>query len=336
MRRLMALLLIIGTVIAGGCSGSDETPNAAKPTTAAASAPSCPHEPEATDEAVVALSERECGRLELDSPDWLATASGALWVKLDGGDVVRVDPDTGTVAAQVPPPGARTGPCQGFGAIDEAVYACPYPGLIERIDPNTNQIVEEIEIRVLGDQGHLPTAGGRIWVITGTAEAIRGIDPGDNEVGPPIELGAFCTQLAASGPLVWAVCPSDGLLLRVDTTSGEVTGRLRLPGAMHVAAGDSVWVAFDKGIAQVDPDTLKVEFRYDLSIGLGGSIYVDTDRVLLRADGGPFLTVIDPGAHKVVQTIEAPDLPSGGNVIRVGDSIWATAYDDGTVVRLQL
>ncbi len=37
----------------------------------------------------------------------------------------------------------------------------------------------------------------------------------------------------------------------------------------------------------------------------------------------------------ISETIEAPKLPSGGDVIEVGDSVWATAYNDGALVELQ-
>ena len=48
----------------------------------------------------------------------------------------------------------------------------------------------------------------------------------------------------------------------------------------------------------------------------------------------PFLTQIDPKAHRVVRVIEAPDLPSGGDVVSDGASVWTSAFDDGTVVGL--
>jgi len=55
--------------------------------------------------------------------------------------------------------------------------------------------------------------------------------------------------------------------------------------------------------------------------------------VWVRA-GNPFLTQIDPEAHRVVRVIEAPDLPSGGDVVSDGTRVWTSAYDDGTVVGL--
>jgi DNA-binding beta-propeller fold protein YncE len=272
----------------------------------------------------------------LGSPDWLASTDGSLWVKLDSGDVVRLDPSSGRTLARIRPPGVGSGLCQGFGATAEAVYACPYDGLVERIDVDTNRLAAKIAVPVVGDQGHLVTVGGRLWVITGAADEIRGIDTTTNEIGPPIPLGAACTELAAADPIVWAACPTEGRLLRIDTVARRVTGRVALPGARLLTADQMrVWVSYDDGVAQVDAERLGVQAVYQVWPGLGGGIYVDGDRVLLRSEGGPFLTVLDPARRKVVETITAPDLPSGGNVIRTGRSLWASASDDGTIVRLR-
>jgi hypothetical protein len=50
--------------------------------------------------------------------------------------------------------------------------------------------------------------------------------------------------------------------------------------------------------------------------------------------GGSFLARIDPVERRIVETIEAPQLSSGGDVVVIGDSVWATAYNDETVVQL--
>ena len=283
---------------------------------------------------MVPLRERERKRIELSSPDWLAAAAGALWVKNDGGEVVRINPKVGEVVARIPPP-TGSGFCQGFGAAHGAVYSCPYQGVIQKIDVDSNRITDEIRIAMLGDQGHLETASGRLWLITASARAIRGINVEDGEVGPPIKLGAFCTELAAADTTVWAACPTDGLLVRVNTESGEVTGRLKFRDIRQVAVDESVWVGYSDGVAQVDPETLEVQVLYDAQIGLFGSIYANDDTVLVRSEGEPFLIVINPTTRTVIETIIAPDLPSGGNAIRIGDSWWASAYDDKTLVQIE-
>ncbi len=99
-------------------------------------------------------------------------------------------------------------------------------------------------------------------------------------------------------------------------------------------AGD-VWVAFDGGIAQVDPESLDVKAVYELAARFGGAIHATGDEVWVREKGGHFLARIDPAGERIVETIEAPKLSSGGDVIVIGDSVWATAYDQSTMVELR-
>ena len=47
-----------------------------------------------------------------------------------------------------------------------------------------------------------------------------------------------------------------------------------------------------------------------------------------------FLTRIDPATSRVVETITAPDYDRGGDVIGVGDAVWASDSDNGVVVHL--
>jgi streptogramin lyase len=266
----------------------------------------------------------------------LATTDGALWVRLDGGQVVRLDPVTGAIQKHIePPPG--DGLCQGFGsASDDAVYSCAYAGVIERIDPSTNKVVNQLKSNFSTDQGHLVLAADKVWVLTPDGDKITPIDPGDDSLGKSIDLGSYCVELSGGGPVIYATCTSDGLVLRVDVARREVTHRLALTDPRAIWASSSgVFVSFEGGVAQLDPESLEPTAVYDVTLDLRGGIYADSERAWLRADKGPFLTVIDPAAHKIVQTITAPDLPSGGSALRVGDVVWATASDDGILVGLE-
>jgi hypothetical protein len=77
------------------------------------------------------------------------------------------------------------------------------------------------------------------------------------------------------------------------------------------------------------------QIRYGVLSGLGGGIWAGPDRVRVRYDGRPFLVGIDPVAHRVVASVTANDLPSGGEVLGIGRQLWATAYDDATLIRLR-
>jgi len=285
---------------------------------------------------VVKLKDVEVHRISLSSPDWLAATAGALWVRLDSGQVLRLDPVTGAVRTRVDPP-RGDGLCQAFGAAgNQALYACAHPGIIQRIDPSTGKVVAYLKSEFSSEQGQLVTADDKVWSLNTDGDKITPIDPADDSLGKSIDMGSYCVELASDGPIVYAACTSDGLVLRIDVVRRKVTHRLALKEARAIGASSAgVFVSFSDGVAQLDPNTIEPVAVYDVPLDLGGGINVDIDRAWLRADGGPFLTVIDPAAHQVLQKVLAPDLPSGGSALRIGDTLWATAYDDGTLVGLK-
>jgi hypothetical protein len=74
---------------------------------------------------------------------------------------------------------------------------------------------------------------------------------------------------------------------------------------------------------------------YGLYPRYGGSIFAADGAVWVREEDKHFLSRIDPSEQRVVETIAAPDLTSGGDVVVIGDAVWATAFDDQTLVALR-
>jgi hypothetical protein len=62
------------------------------------------------------------------------------------------------------------------------------------------------------------------------------------------------------------------------------------------------------------------------------SVSPDSVKSQSRSGGGHQASRV---RQRVVETIKAPDLLSGGDVVAIGDSVWATAYDDQTLVELR-
>lgn len=266
-----------------------------------------------------------------DSPDWLAVGFGSLWVKRDDGSVLRLGPDGRELASTAA--GPFQGPvCQGIGVSDKSVWACAGAGTLVRIDPETNRVADTVRIPKLTDQGRLVSRAGLIWVLVGDGNQLVGLSE-DGRAERTIRLGTFCTDLGSgSSNLLWVACAYEGVLLRVDPEAGDVTGQVKLPKATSVSVADDAWVSYGKGLARVDPNSLEVEAVYDLY----GAAWASEDEVWVRTDGGPFLTEIDPESGEVVRIFEARHLPSGGDVVRYAGKLWATAFDDAAVVRLDL
>lgn len=347
--RFHRIVLLAGVaLLIGGCSGDSGDDSTAESGTAGeASAGSEPTLPEAIpvdDAPRVKLEDRLASEIQTtDEPDWMVDAFGSLWTIRGNGDVLRIDPGDGRVIATVKNPSGFKPPlCQGIGASDDSIWACPAsgkpPGTVVRIDPDTNKVVSTLSTGKIPDQGRLISAAGQLWLLTGSGETLTGVDLETEKPTSDLPLGTQCTQIASQPPdeeTLWALCPSDGVLLRIDPTAPEITGELELDGAEHASVAGDVWVAFDEGIAQVDPESLEVDAVYGLAALFGGSMYATEDEVWVREEGGHFLARIDPAAQRIVETIEAPKLPAGGDVIVIGDSVWATAYDQSTIVELQ-
>lgn len=277
-----------------------------------------------------------------DEPDWMVAAFGSLWTIRGNGDVLRIDPQEGRVVATIENPfGFKPPLCQGIGASDDSIWACPAsgmpPGRVVRIDPATDEVVSTLATRKAPEQGRLVSAAGQLWLLTDEGETLTGVDLETEKPTSELRLGTRCSQIASQAPnreTLWVTCPFDGVVLRVDPKGPEITGEVELDGAEHASVADDVWVAFDEGVAQVDQESLDVDAVYGLAALFGGSVHATDEAVWVREEGGHFLARIDPAAQRIVETIEAPELPAGGDVITIGDSVWATAYDQSTIVEL--
>jgi outer membrane protein assembly factor BamB len=330
---LGVVALMLALVACGGDSEDESQPSeTAEETTEEALPEAIPVE----DAKTVDLDQVAIREIKItDGPDWMVEAFNSLWVKRDDGALYRIDPSNGKVLAEISGGPFKEPVCQGIGASDDAVWTCPVEGEVVRIDPQSNEVVATVKVDKLLDQGRLVSAEDQVWVVTDGGNALTGIDVATQKPATTIELPGTCADLAASGSTLWVTCPQEDLLLRVDAAAGEVSDQLELPGAQNASVGDDVFVGYEGGVAQVDPETLEVAAVYGVYPRLGGSIFATPEAVWVREEGGDrFLTQIDPSAQEFVQVIEAPRIPSGGDVTVAGGSVWATAYEDDVLVQL--
>ncbi|HEX2127644.1 MAG TPA: hypothetical protein VHF58_00335 [Solirubrobacterales bacterium] len=331
--RGCALVAVAATIVLAGCG--DEGSDAEQPQAAAEEA-AAPPQVSLDGVESVPLADRLVRKVPIsDGPDWMTAAFGSLWVKRDNGAVDRVDPETGEVLAEISPGPFKPPVCQGIGATDDAVWACSTVGELIRIDPRTDAITATVRVDKIPDQGRLASAAGKLWVLTHSGKVLTALD---GETGKPtdeVKLPSTCTDLAAAGDELWVVCPVEGLALRIDSAAAEVGDEVELPDARTAAVGEDLWVGFEGGVAQVDLETLETLATYEVYPRYGGSIYAAEDAVWVREEGDRFLTRIDPAEQQIVETIGAPKIPSGGDVVQIEGSVWATAYDDDVLVRIR-
>ena len=99
------------------------------------------------------------------------TAFGSVWIGASGDTVLRLDPETGELQAEI----AATGPTRML-ATDQAVWLTNFDrGIVERIDPETNEVVFHAALG--GNSNGIAEGFGWIWVADTQRGQLFRIDP---------------------------------------------------------------------------------------------------------------------------------------------------------------
>jgi virginiamycin B lyase len=228
----------------------------------------------------------------------------------------------------------------GFGSVwvsrDEA-------GVIDRIDPETNEVVSSIPVAKHPCNG-LVAAFGSIWVPSCEESTVSRIDPDSEEVEAEIAVPkvyqstGLVNELAAGAGGIWMVTEGRNgvfdLLIRIDPRTERVEERIDLG---HVGSGvavseDAVWVAApdDDLVLNVDPRAGRVveeisglEAPNLLATGEGG-VWVLSGVRSDRTPGDGSVTRLDPISGEPVERIQIDDQGGQAADITVGDGIvWA-------------
>jgi hypothetical protein len=326
------------------CSSSAVSPSAPQPTTptsatatALASASPAADSVEARADAVLADIQGE--------PDWPLEGFGSIWLLAPDSEepaLLRLDPETNEIVASVAISGRL---CQGFTVSDDAVWACSSDGVV-RIDPATNEITGTVAFETAQVYSRLAFGSDSVWAIgtdgSGPNALVR-IDPAAMTAAT-IALGHGVGTLAYGFESVWVTAPQDGLVLRVDPATMEVTEHttgLDRPQVI-VAGPDSLWVTLfgaeevppdEPTVVRIDPTdgTVLAEIATGAASENVGGLWATDDAVWVRAPGA-FLTRIDPSTDEVVETIGGPN--STGDVTVAFGSVWATGSSANVVYRL--
>ncbi len=381
MRMRSLVLFAASAVIAAACSGSSTTttspatPTTPVATTASTSSPPTTAPAGPSDDAGASVASTisvDLGEAATYGPDAVAYGAGSLWVSVlaDEGnrsEILRIDPDGGEVTARIPvsEPGSAS---FGAGALWVANFGS---GGTYRIDPATNQATlspEGGDLVVAGDEGVWvvgsddvltqlnPADGSKIRTIEVVARDVveRSVPAGlissdfDGSDELPFEVDSFGSMALGFGSLWATIDARDGLLGRVDTTTGEVTDILLLPplsasidlaGTFAMASsGGRLWVLVEftdvsSGVMGINPDTVEVDVNVVLPLGEGTTLWrmATTPDRIYAIDDFQTLYVIDPATQDLVSTVEL-DTEFIQDVAVGGGAVWITDLDQDRVV----
>jgi YVTN family beta-propeller protein len=179
------------------------------------------------------------------APD-LAAGDGVVWVSSHGG-LSRIDAATNTVVT------SRTSGVEAIAYGQRSLWTLAGSNRIERIDPNTNRVVERISRGRLGQfvpvyGGGIAFGAGTIWTGPLGTRTLWKIEPVTGNFVGSVPLGHTPAGAAFGKGALWVVA-DDGTLLLVDPKSERVVKTIRLGVYAAqvwapIAVGEgAVWIA---------------------------------------------------------------------------------------------
>jgi len=276
---------------------------------------------------------------DVDGADGMVAAAGALWLKTDPGHVLRIDPGTNRITADVTVD-KHTGQsfyCQGIGAVGGSVWACATRtggvGVAE-IDPVAARVTRVVPVGKVFDQLALPSTAGGLWVLTKDGTHLSVVDPVSGRV-TSYPLGARCQQVAAAGDRVVATSVVENQVVVLDAGSGEVLKRLKVAAPrMAAVVGADIWVDSVDGLTRFSHGLTTRTVYPGMSAGQGGDLFASGSSVWLRGSDGT-ISRLDADTGRVLERI-VPDRPvSAGSMVVAYGSVWTTGSEEGWVIRLR-
>ena len=277
------------------------------------------------------------------SPAGITVGGGSVWVTTYD-QVVRLDAGTAELRDQIGPYGSKVF-FVGHGIVvaDDGVWvASPttvdghdhgdYRGAVVRIDPNSGRVDGEFR-----DEDYSPSEivalEGRVWVAGN--ETLKLVDTKAGGYERSISLGRPAAGLTAGHGALWTASASEGLVLRVDPDTGEVTtfdlGGERSELQMVGVEADSVWAVDDDSVLELDPVTgavlqeVEVPGRINDAALAEGTLWIYTE-------GG--VLALDANSGEAVGRLDLPDR-NLGKIVATGGQAWITDYVNQVVRRIE-
>jgi len=204
----------------------------------------------------------------------LAVGEGGVWVGVDGGLLLRLDPDSAEVIATIetasrPVSGDGSGPAPYTG--EGAVWVEDLTTSVSRVDSQTNEVTATVDLGPagIGDAFGVIMAGGLVWV--NTCSGPVSIDPETLTVSEPIALDGCAAEIGFADGSLW-VGLAGQRTARIDPVGRQVEVILDV-GPVDEAPGlavsdGAVWRPLTTStIARIDTATNAVTEILDLGRG---------------------------------------------------------------------
>ncbi len=264
-------------------------------------------------------------------PVAMAAGFGSVWVSdHNTPGVYRIDPATNSVSAHIQ---TNRGSCMDGVTVvlDEIWQSTCGAGTFVRIDPLTNQVIQEISGLTA-----VATRDGEIWATSTSPGALVKLDAASLTEVERVNVGADPSYLAVDDQSVWVVNHHDRTVSRVDRASGSVVATIPLGapslkgGGAITLAGGHVWVDHldDGSVYRIDPLDNSAD-RIFLDIQRSGHYW---EQYLHGSDVGVWVRVrrgvLAQLSSDTGQPITAlPVDPGGGDMETAFGSLWVNGVD---------
>jgi streptogramin lyase len=321
---------------------------------------SCTQKPSIPEEASPGEQPERITRIALPGSGYIydvAVSEGAVWVTSHAG-LYRIDPAT-SEAMNVLSNDYLFRALPGHGALWISTGSF---GRVLRMDPQTNQVTAEIDIRA-GPVTNLAMSEHAVWA-SASSHLVR-IDPVANEVVDRVHHERGFGDIAISDGWLWAIAGANrnGAVWRIDPVTAAVLQRIPLPNPSfwnEMEAGDgAIWVTSSPTVHRngsalvrlhrIDSSTGEITAQIPLGRGVFGlgpeegaaslaTLAIGEGSVWALVDYESLVLRIDPADLSVSETLEGIATRSSdvGPGMTVGSgAVWVTSRESLTRISLQ-
>jgi len=271
---------------------------------------------------------------------------------LVGDSLVRIDPETGELAAALSADGA-----QWVGVTGGSVwYADPIAKRLARVDPERAAVVDTFDLSRIAHPDVFEAGEGAIWITQTPFNTYA------DTLGRGAELWRFDTATSARPALVTEelgpsglpdMVPGDGALWvvnplskrlppyevqRIDAATGQIVAARMTMGYGVLAFGQgAVWALDDVSLRRIDPATSRVTATFTLDLDYvpyydAAHAVAGEGAIWLLSEEGESVARIDPSSGRITNTVGVGRIPTG--IALGGGAVWVANARDGTVTRI--
>jgi hypothetical protein len=323
----------------GGLPSPSPSPTPASPSPGVTPGPPASVRPFPSPVTVAPIAE-----IGVDLPMAWASDGSTIWLFTARSNLLRIDPLTNSIAANVRLDLA-TDAFQGLAGNSTGLWVTDWmSNEILRFDPQTLEPVTSVDTVALS-KGVLVN-GDTVWVASTRGGSVQRIDQKTNTITTNISVG----PTGPSGPnwlarglgSIWTSVPNTSSVVRINELTNAVQATIPISGRTTpcggLAAGPTaVWVVTCEGsyAAQIDPATNTQVGEVDLGSSGSNPVLIG-DRTWVAPDG-PRIVRLDPVSHDIDQAVvPGTGLARGGDILVAAGSLWVMDWADNRVLRLPL